>query len=218
MIDQLLALYHSAAYVPLVILLIYYGLTWGSTHVAWLEVPNRAHWIAIVLGGLALLVPVAQSGTTPNASQLIGAAVAALMLAAPGLAKSTRTAPPQGGFATGWLMGYVAVFGIVIASGCLSSAQKTAAKTALETCGVSQSPSVIGQLEQAYASDDWQGAITSNATLATLTTDALTCLTQTIVAVIEARSTTGSASVASLVPDPVLVHARQWLAAHGGGS
>ena len=88
-LDTLLALYHAGAIVPVIILAAYYGGSWAGKHIAWLEVPNRAHYLAIGLGGLAVLVPSALQGTTPNAQMLLGAVAAAILLVAPGIASKT---------------------------------------------------------------------------------------------------------------------------------
>lgn len=80
--DTVFNLYHSGAFLCAGILLGYLSLRYLSTHVAWLQVPGRAHYVAAVLGGLAtIIVPVSQ-GTTPNMSMitLVVTTIAALFL------------------------------------------------------------------------------------------------------------------------------------------
>lgn len=81
-LSLLASLYHSGAYIPLAIMVAFYGVRFAGAHV---KRPNIAHWLAIAAGVLALFVPAATQGTTPNAAMLIGFIAPALALIAPGL-------------------------------------------------------------------------------------------------------------------------------------
>jgi hypothetical protein len=139
--DTIIALYQHGALIPAGILALYLGLKWASTRIAFLEAPNRAHWIAVVLGGLAVLAVPASQGTTPNLSMIIGAVVTALSLLAPGLAHAPSSPPAaaKGSIRRDLLVVLVvpALAAIVVAC---SGSQKAAEKQALscvEAAGVS---------------------------------------------------------------------------------
>lgn len=91
--DTILALYQHGALIPAGIYALYLGLKWSSTRFALLEVPNRAHYISVFLGALAVLAIPASQGTTPNLSMIVGAVVTALSLLAPGLSSSPPSPP-----------------------------------------------------------------------------------------------------------------------------
>jgi hypothetical protein len=133
--DTILSLYQHGALIPACILALYLGLKWGSTRFAWLEAPNRAHCIAIVLGGLAVLAVPASQGTTPNASMLLVAIVTALSLLAPGLSGATSApAAKQSGFIRRDLLAVMVVSALAAACSIqmsCSASQKAAEKQAL---------------------------------------------------------------------------------------
>lgn len=85
-------LYHSGAYLLLGIVLVFMGLRWASQHVAWLEVPNRAHYVTALLAGLALVAVPASQGATPNLSMIVVAIGTVISLCAPG----AKSVPRQG--------------------------------------------------------------------------------------------------------------------------
>src|SRR5690242_5561083 len=74
--DVLLKLYHSGAYPCLVIAVLFFGLRYASNHVAWLEQPKQRAYATAILTALAMLVPTALAGTTPNLGQIISALLA----------------------------------------------------------------------------------------------------------------------------------------------
>lgn len=121
----LLSLYHSGAYLPLGIVAVYLALKYASLHVAWLEVPGRAHYVTAALAGLALVVVPATQGTTPNANMIFAAVAAAAALLLPGAPKSDSKTP-QAGFASPGVMLLIVSIGMALHLGCGASArQKT---------------------------------------------------------------------------------------------
>lgn len=80
-------LYHSGAWLCLGIVVVFVLLDYLSKHVGWLKAPNRAHYVAIALAGLATLAVPASQGTTPNLQMIIAALGASFALVMPGTAK-----------------------------------------------------------------------------------------------------------------------------------
>jgi hypothetical protein len=115
--DVLFSLYHSGAFLCLGIVAAYLALRYASSHIAWLEVPGRAHYIAAVLGGLALIIGPISQGTTPNASMLMTAGSAVVALFLRGVQHDGDPKQAQAGFARLGLVVIVAVFGVVVV-GC----------------------------------------------------------------------------------------------------
>jgi hypothetical protein len=114
-------LYHSGAYLCLGILALFLGLRYASQHVAWLEVPGRAHYVSAFLGGLALVAIPASQGSTPNLSMIVVAIGTVVSLCAPGAASVPKI--PQAGFARLGLLlvlvvGVVGGFVAMQSSGC----------------------------------------------------------------------------------------------------
>lgn len=130
--DTILALYQHGALIPAGIYALYLGLKWGSTRFAILEKPNVAHWVAIALGGLAVIAVPASQGTTPNLSMVIGAVVTALSLLAPGLA-SAPASKASGGFVRRDLL-VMLLIATAGAGGLLYSACGASQKAAAKAC------------------------------------------------------------------------------------
>lgn len=74
-------LYASGAFVDVGILVAFFGLSFASSRIAWLQTDHRAVYVSAILGGLTLLVAPAAQGTTPNLQMLVGAAVTVWALA-----------------------------------------------------------------------------------------------------------------------------------------
>lgn len=80
-VGMLEKLYRSGALVAAGILAAFFGLTYASAKIAWLQTDHRAVYVSAILGGLTLLVAPASQGTTPNLSMIIAAIVATFGLA-----------------------------------------------------------------------------------------------------------------------------------------
>lgn len=83
-------LYSSGAFIALGVFLVWKVLDWGSTHIAWLQAPGRAHYVTVAVAVAAVFGLPASQGTTPNMSMLFVAIGAAASLLAPGV-KSTSS-------------------------------------------------------------------------------------------------------------------------------
>lgn len=144
--DILAKLYSSGAYLPLGIVLVFLGVTWGSRHLSWLQVPNRAHYVSATIAGLAILVGPATQGTTPNVSMLlaaIGTVIALILPGAPSTVAATPTTLPtatalppksQTGFARLGVMIAIVIFGSsILAFGCATSSRNKALGASVAT-------------------------------------------------------------------------------------
>lgn len=87
------ALYHSGAYVCMGIVAVYLALKLLSTRVAWLEVPNRAHYVTAAIGVLALFAAPAAAGTAPSLAMIMTAFPAIIALVLPGIAPAAPSDP-----------------------------------------------------------------------------------------------------------------------------
>lgn len=105
-------LYHSGAWLCLAIFGVFFALRFLSTHVAWLEAPNRAHYVTAVLAGLALIAVPASQGTTPNLSTIVMAVVTVGALWSQGVTPAPKQS--QGGFLRLGLVVFVAGFGVIV--------------------------------------------------------------------------------------------------------
>lgn len=103
-------LYSTGAFLCLGVLVTYLALKYASKHVAWLEVPGRAHYVTVALAVLAVFALPASQGTTPNASMLTVAFGTVMSLLLPGAPKADKTA--QAGFVRGSLMVVLAAIGL----------------------------------------------------------------------------------------------------------
>lgn len=124
-LSTLASLYQHGLYIPLAILVVYFALRWGSTHVTWLEQGKNAAYVAAALGGLATLVAPAAQGTTPNTSMLIAAALSVMTLL------TTPTKLAKGGAALLIVAGLAG--SAALGMGChnaIATAEVNAAKTA----------------------------------------------------------------------------------------
>lgn len=80
MVDTLVHLFTSGAYLPFALLLIYFGLRLVLTDTHWLAQGRLAVIAAAVLAGLSQLVPVLLTGQTPNLTLVMTALGAAWAL------------------------------------------------------------------------------------------------------------------------------------------
>lgn len=129
-----ISLYHSGALICAGIVAVYLLLRWLSTHIAWLEVPARAHYVTAALAVLGALAVTAATGSTPNLSQIIAAVAGNILLFLPGL-PPIPARKPQGGRARLTLLALLGLFAVAACSlsmGC-GAAQKKALKD-LATC------------------------------------------------------------------------------------
>lgn len=90
-------LYSTGALFCLGVVAVYIALKYASKHVAWLEVPGRAHYVTVALAVLAVFALPASQGTTPNTSMLMIAFGTAMSLLLPGAPSSSKA--QQAGFA-----------------------------------------------------------------------------------------------------------------------
>lgn len=215
LLNALSKLYTSGAWLCLAIVATFVVLDWLSKNVAWFEVPNRAHYLTAFLGGLALVVVPATQGTTPNVQTIaiaIGTVYALFTRGAVPVAKVAKVArPAQSGFVTRWMMGYLAVFGIVIAcfaAPSCSASQKAAEHTAL----VCAENAVVKDLTPTVESILVNGAATWEAQLAALgvafTTDVVNC------AVTSAKAVLAAKTGATPAEQTAAQRADQWLKDH----
>lgn len=126
-ISTLDKLYHSGAWLCLAIVVAYLLLRFASAHVAWLQVPGRAHYVTAILAGGALIVVPAAQGTTPNISMIVAAFSAAIALflrgapvaAAPVVSGELPIVKDkESGFVDRGLLGFLATFAIVVMVAC----------------------------------------------------------------------------------------------------
>lgn len=146
--DTLLSLYHSGAWLCLVVVAAYLGLRWASKHWTWLAAPahaNYAHYVTAAIAGLAVLVVPAAQGTLPNLSMLLCALGAVATLALPGLPSRPSSPPPsQAGHVNLGLLGFVAVFGFVVGCAWLSKESKTSLGKDVINCLDAEQSKAIG--------------------------------------------------------------------------
>lgn len=111
-------LYHSGAWVPLGILLAFFGLRAAKSRIVWLQEDHRAVWASAILGGLATLIVPATQGTTPNLAMIIGAIVTVASLHADPKKTPAEQKQTQAGFARLGLMVVIAMLGAMLLFGC----------------------------------------------------------------------------------------------------
>lgn len=142
--DILAKLYSSGAYLPLAIVVAFLGVTWASKHIAWLQAPNRVHYVSAAIAGLAILVGPAMNGTTPNLSMIAAAIGTVVALVLPGATPKGETPPPvtvdlsnkppQAGFARLQLLVVIAiVLGAIFSFGCATSSRNKALGASVAT-------------------------------------------------------------------------------------
>jgi hypothetical protein len=86
-------LYSTGAFFCLGVVVLYLALKYASKHVAWLEVPGRAHYVTVAIAVLAVFAVPASQGTTPNTSMLMVAFGTAMSLLLPGAPKVADALP-----------------------------------------------------------------------------------------------------------------------------
>jgi hypothetical protein len=91
--DTILHLYQGGAWIPAVILTIYFLMRWASTRFAWLEAPGRAHYVTAVLSVLAVLAPSLAQGTLPTLAQVVGAVAGNMLLFLQGASGTVPSSP-----------------------------------------------------------------------------------------------------------------------------
>lgn len=123
-ISTLDKLYHSGAWVPLGILLVFLGLRAAKSRVIWLQEDHRAVWVSAILGGLATLIVPATQGTTPNLAMIIGAVVTVASLHADPKKTPAEQKQPQAGFVRVGLMVVIAMLGAMLLFGCSNQARR----------------------------------------------------------------------------------------------
>lgn len=84
-VSTLYKLYSSGAFLCMGIVAVYLALKLLATRVAWLEVPNRAHYVTAVIGVLALFAAPAAAGTAPSLAMIMTAFPAIIALVMPGI-------------------------------------------------------------------------------------------------------------------------------------
>lgn len=148
-------LYHSGAYLPLAIVVAFLGVTWASKHIAWLQAPNRVHYVSAAIAGLAILVGPATQGTTPNISMLIAALGTVVALVLPGatpkgeapqtVAIDLSNKPPQAGRARlGVLLAIVAFGSLAFGCAWFKSEDKAIASDLVD-CTKGSAPKAIAE-------------------------------------------------------------------------
>lgn len=139
--DTLLSLYHSGAFLCTGIVAVYLLLRWGSTRIAWLEVPNRAHYVTAFLAGLALVLPPAVQGQTPSASMIAAAIGTIVALLLPGaVATSSKS---QSGIVSRRLIAILSVFALAGVA-CWSTVKKDASTVGsdVDTCASAEKAAI----------------------------------------------------------------------------
>lgn len=131
-------LYHSGAWIALVILVAFYGLTILSKQsIPWLQVGHRAAYLSSALGALAVLALPASQGTTPNLAMVVAALGAALTLRTnpkqPSQGSSTSGPPSSGPPLGAVALVMLAAIALGMTVGCAASTRQTTIKTALVT-------------------------------------------------------------------------------------
>lgn len=208
-------LYSTGAFLCMGIVIAYLALTYASKHVAWLEVPGRAHYVTIGLAVAAIFVLPATQGTTPNASMLGTAAATLIALLLPGTPPSTDPALPVAKIAK---IGGVALLALAI--GCatlktMSGAFAVCAKADLGQIVTSNGLTLAQDVEQLIDGNgpNLEGDLLALAGKVTL--DAVDCA----VTAYQQTHASGSAAVsaelaASPVPSPSVIglsRALEWI-------
>ena len=219
-ISTLSHLYSTGAFFCLGIVVVYLALRYASTHVAWLEAPGRAHWVTVALAVLAVFAIPAAQGTTPNVSMLGSAAATLLALLLPGAPPAKKA--PQSGRVDGYVLAMLVMFALgmaTIAFVACTHQQVVAGELAAEACGIPLGKNALQLVEGDLGKPDFEQALATDPGLVGLSIGAISCLVQTVVAVVEARNASGSAiATSALAPDPVVVNGKAWLAKHAAGA
>lgn len=176
-LSTLQSLLHGAGVVPFFVVLAFSLLQWGEANVAFLARPNIKHYLAPVIGGLALLAARAGQGTMPGLTDAIAALGTAWALWKQGATPSSKMA--QAGFvrvnALVVMLLPAAILGIALGvmlsapTGCGggSSTVKTI-ESDVEDCTKGQSASLL-QLFAGLAQAGLQYATNSDGTINTST-------------------------------------------------
>lgn len=128
-ISTLSKLYHSGAWIPLGMLVAFFGLRAAATRVAWLKEDHRAVWVSAILGGAATLIVPLTQGTTPNISMIGAALMTVMALHADPKKTPAEQKQAQGGFVRLGLCVVIAMAGAMLLFGCSSSSQQKGLST-----------------------------------------------------------------------------------------
>lgn len=120
-ISTLSKLYHSGAWIPLGMLVAFFGLRAAATRVAWLKEDHRAVWVSAILGGAATLIVPLTQGTTPNISMIGAALMTVMALHADPKKTPAEQKQAQGGFVRLGLCVVIAMAGAMLLFGCGAS-------------------------------------------------------------------------------------------------
>ena len=207
--DTLLSLYHSGAFLCTGIVAVYLLLRWGSTRIAWLEVPNRAHYVTAFLAGLALVLPPAVQGQTPSASMIAAAIGTMIALLLPGATPAPKST--QAGFVSRWLMGFVAVCAVIVGCSWFRGTVEPDVNAVID-CGKQEATAqtiedIVATFAAAVASGNVAAAVEG------LVTKYGTQIVACSLAAIEKQPASGSAVAATT--DPTAQAAAAVIASHG---
>lgn len=208
-------LYSTGALFCLGVVAVYIALKYASKHVAWLEVPGRAHYVTVALAVLAVFALPASQGTTPNTSMLMVAFGTAMSLLLPGATSSSKA--PQAGFARFDVMFTLAAlagaaFAWIVAihlTGCATlKSDAIVAGSAFAACGEKDASGLFSQVGTIVESNsgNLESQLTSLAASAGI--DAVKCAIAAVDAVIGQSGSAISTSAAN----PGLLRAKAWAA------